>query len=249
MDTIASYTKATYLVDEAIVLHLMRYNDTHHIAEVYTRHYGRVSLLVKATRSKRATLHSTLFRPLTQLRLTWPARGKGLVRPKAAELLMAYTDLTFDAKKMAIALFLSEHLLHVLRREQPNTPLFDFVCHAFAWLDAAHKGIANFHLVFLIRLTRFLGFLPYTDDYQQGACFDLLAGHFTTHSPAHGQFITAAEAYYMPLLMRMSFTNMAHFRFNRQQREQCLSYLLRYYQLHIPTLPQTKSLDVLCELW
>lgn len=238
-----------YLTDQAIVLHLLPYNDTHHIAEVYTRVHGRVALLVKATRSKRAAVHSTLFRPLTQLQLTWPARGKGLLRPKAAELRLAYTSLTCQATKMAIALFLGEHLLHVLRREQPNPLLFDFVCHAFAWLDAAHEGVANFHLVFLMRLTRFLGFLPHTDDYQRGACFDLLAGHFTMSPPEHGQLIAASEAHHVPLLMRMSFTNMAHFRFSRQQRERCLTHLLRYYQLHIPTLPDLKSLDVVSQLW
>lgn len=238
-----------YLTDEAIVLSLMRYNDTHHIAEAYTRAHGRVSLLVKATRSKRATVSATLFRPLTLLRLTWPERTKGLVRPKAAELLVAYTDIPYDATKMAIALFLAEHLLHVLRREQPNPNLFDFVRHSIEWLDVCSRGVANFHLVFLIRLTRFLGFLPYTDDYHRGACFDLISGHFTTLRPAHGQIVPLEEAQHIPHLMRMSLTNMHHFRFSRHQRDRLLTHLLHYYQLHIPTLPEYRSREVLQQLW
>lgn len=238
-----------YLTDEALVLSLMRYNDTHNIAHVYTRSHGHVSLLVKATRSKRAAIACTLFRPLTLLRLTWADRQQGLTRPKAAELLVPYVELAYEPKKMAVALFVAEHLLHVLRREQPNALLFDFVRHSLEWLDVCREGVANFHLTFLIRLTRFLGFLPYTEGYQRGAGFDLLSGHFTTVAPNHGQVIPPEEASYIPLLMRLSFGNMHRFRFSRDQRERCLTYLLSYYRLHIPTLPELKSREVLQQLW
>ena len=43
--------------------------------------------------------------------------------------------------------------------------MFSYLETAFKWLDL-HDKIANFHLLFLLNLTRFLGFYPDTTENQ-----------------------------------------------------------------------------------
>lgn len=57
-----------------------------------------------------------------------------------------------------MALFLSEFLYRAVREEAENRPLFAYLQHSIIWLDECGGGFANFHLVFLMRLSRFWGF-------------------------------------------------------------------------------------------
>ena len=44
--------------------------------------------------------------------------------------------------------------------------LFAYLIHSIRWLDECeNRSFANFHLVFLMRLSRFLGLYPNVDDY------------------------------------------------------------------------------------
>ncbi len=55
-------------------------------------------------------------------------------------------------------------------------------------MDEAERDYANFHLVFMMRLSRFIGFFPNLDAYQAGACFDLRNATFTTTVPLHSDY-------------------------------------------------------------
>ena len=81
-----------------------------------------------------------------------------------------------------MALFLAEFLYRAIREEAENRPLFAYLQHSVIWLDECREGFANFHLVFLMRLSRFLGLYPNLEDYHTGDYFDLLI--FTTDSRA-----------------------------------------------------------------
>ena len=113
----------------------------------------------------------------------------------------------------------------------------------------ASEGYANFHLVFMIRLSMFLGFFPNLESYEPGACFDLRSGCFSTTVPPHPDYIQADEAEAMVGLMRLSFTTMRLFRMSREQRNRCVDVILDFYRLHIPAFPELKTLGVVRELF
>ena len=75
-------------------------------------------------------------------------------------MLSPLPSLLSDPSKLAIGLFVCEFLYHALRDEQRNEPLFDYVRTSIEWLDGRERDFANFHLVFLMHLSRFLGFYP-----------------------------------------------------------------------------------------
>jgi DNA repair protein RecO (recombination protein O) len=172
-----------------------------------------------------------------------------LQKLKDARLLSAYASIPFSPEKLALSLFIAEFLYHALRSEQHNEPLFAYLCDSMQWLDIADKDYANFHLTFLMRMSRFLGFYPNLDNYVDGCVFDLRAATFSLVVPTHRDFLQTGDARRIHTLMRMDFPTMHLYHLNRMDRNRIVDVLLHYYRLHIPQFPELKSLSVLQELW
>ena len=235
---------------EAIVLHSFKYGESRLIVDMFTREVGRLSFIVPLSKTPKSRMKKQYFQPMTLLEIECDVRQRvQLQKLKDVRLLSAYASVPFSPEKLALSLFTAEFLYHALRSEQCNEPLFAYVCDAMRWLDAVETGFANFHLTFLMRLSRFLGFYPNLDDYVDGCVFDLRAATFSLQVPTHRDFLQPDDAQRIHTLMRMDFPTMRLYRLSRHDRNRIVDVLLYYYRLHIPQFPELKSLSVLQELW
>ena len=235
---------------EAIVLHSLKYGETRLIVDLFTKEVGRLSCIIPLPKTPKSRLKKQYFQPMTLLEVEVDLRQRlQLQRIKDARLLSAYTSIPFSPEKLALSLFIAEFLYHALRSEQQNDPLFAYLRNAMQWLDTVEVGFANFHLTFLMRLSRFLGFYPNLDDYTDGCIFDMRAATFLLQVPTHRDFLQPDDARRIHTLMRMDFPTMHLYRFNHTDRNRIVEVLLHYYRLHIPQFPELKSLSVLQELW
>ena len=241
---------------EAIVLHSFKYEETRMIVDVFSREAGRLSLIAALPKSQKGRLKKQYFQPMTLLEITFDHRQRvQLQQLKDARLLTAWTSIPFTPEKLALSLFTAEFLYHALRSEQQNEPLFAYICDSLQWLDTVDAAYANFHLTFLMRLSRFLGFYPNLQEtghqsQESGELmFDLREGRFCIEAPLHRDFLKPSEASLIQLLMRMDFPTMHLYRLSRHDRNRIVEVLLQYYRLHIPQFPELKSLSVLQELW
>jgi len=235
---------------EAIVLHSLKYGETRLIVDLFTREAGRLSCVVPLPKTQKARLKKQYFQPMTLLEIAYEERQRTqLQKLKDARLLLPYASIPFSPEKLAQSLFVAEFLYHALRSEQQNELLFSYICDSMQWLDTVETGFANFHLTFLMRMSRFLGFYPNLDDYVDGCVFDMRAATFSLQVPTHRDFLQPDEARLIHLMMRMDFTTMHLYRLNRDNRNRISEVLLHYYRLHIPQFPELKSLSVLQELW
>jgi len=237
---------------EAIVLHSLKYGESRVVVDLFTRQLGRLACIASLPKSPRGRLKKQYFQPMTLLEVGCDVRQRTqLQQLKDARLLTPYTTIPFSPEKLALTLFTAEFLYHALRDEQHNEPLFAYVVDSMQWLDMAERGFANFHLTFLMHLSRFLGFYPNLEaaGEQSGLMFDLREGRFSAQAPLHRDFLQPGEAQLIHLLMRMDFSTMHLFRLSRQERNRITDVLLHYYRLHIPQFPELKSLSVLQELW
>lgn len=234
-----------------IVLHSLKYNDASNIVDIYTREGGRMSFLVKIPRSKKNGVKSVLFQPLAMVELEIDVRPtSSLHRVREVKSLYPFISLPYHPYKSSIALFLAEFLYRALKEEAPNESLYVYLQHSICWLDECdNRSFANFHLVFLMRLSRFLGLYPNVDDYTSGCYFDMLNACFTPLLPKGGTFLKPEEASRIRLLLRMNYDTMHLFSMSRVERNRCLTVINDYYRLHLPDFPVLKSLDVLKELF
>ena len=146
---------------KALVLHSIKYNDSSLIAHCYTETLGIQSFMLKGILSaKKGKIRKAHFQPLTLLKLQFQHKNKGgLNFIKELRVEQPYQSIYTSIEKNTIALFLSEVLYKSLREEETNPLLFEYLENAVLWLDS-NDAIANFHLLFLLKLTQFLGFYP-----------------------------------------------------------------------------------------
>lgn len=234
-----------------IVLHALKYNDTSNIVDIYTEQGGRASFLVKVSRTRKGGMQNLLSQPLALVEVEADVRPtNNLHRIREVKSLYPFRSLPYHPYKSSIAMFLAEFLYRALKEEAPNEPLFAYLRHSICWLDECEgHSFANFHLVFLMRLSRFLGLYPNTDDYTSGCYFDMLNACFTPLLPKSGAFLKPDEAARIRLLLRMNYETMHLFAMNRTDRNRCLTVINDYYRLHLPDFPVLKSLEVLKELF
>lgn len=235
---------------KAIVLRTVRYGDSRMIVDMLTASAGRVSFACNLSKTNRGKIKKQLFQPLTLLDIVFDSRRTTeLQRLKDVRISRPFVSIPFDAYKLSIGLFLAEFLVYASKGEQDGNQLEEFTEKSLLWLDNAMDGFANFHLVFMIHVSLFVGFYPNLEGYRDGAWFDLRDGSFTMTCPSHPDYLNPEDSRRIRLLTRMNFDNMRLFRMSREDRNRCLDVIMTYYRLHVPGFPELRSLEVLRELF
>lgn len=169
-------------------------------------------------------------------------------RLKDAERQLTLYDICNNIIKVSLAFFLSEFLLRVIRETDKNEFTFDYVKNSVETLEVTDKGVANFHISFIIGLTRFTGIYPNMENMHNYVYFDLLNGEFRKNVPYHSHFLNIEQSAYLAKLQRINYANMHLFRMSRENRNAILDYLIEYYRLHLYDFPKLKSLEVLRDM-
>ena len=235
---------------QAIVLHSLKYGESRLIVDMFTRTFGRQSFIVSIPKTSKGKIKKQFFQPLTLLEIETDIRPKlQLQKLNDVRLLTPFASIPFEPDKLAISLFVAEFLYYALRSEQRNELLYDYLEYSIMWLDGQQANFANFHIVFLLRLTRLLGFYPNMDDYEDGDYFDLRESEFMRNPPVHRDFLHPEEAQKVQLMMRMDFPTMHLFCMSHDDRNRLLEISIKYYRLHLPDFPEMKSIEVLQALY
>lgn len=232
-----------------IFLHHIPYTDTSVIATIYTEKFGQQSYLVNGIHSKKSGPRINLFQPLFLLDLeVYYKPGRNLQRIKDVKLAVPFTNIPFDVKKSAQAIFISEILIKCLREEETNPELFSFLFHAICMLDLKEEGIANFPIVLLFKLTRHLGVFPQQPAGDDFRFFDLVSASFRLYEPVHHSFMNAEVTRKFAELFRTELVEMEKLTFQNVHRTVLISNLLEYYKIHLDVSGEIKSLAVLKEV-
>jgi len=228
---------------KAIVINTIKYGDTSLIATCYTEKCGIKTYMLRGVlSSKKGKLKVAYFQLLTQLNLTANHNNKGTLNSiRDIEVLTFYNSMHTNIKKQTIALFLAEILYYSIREEEKNTTLYHYLETSFLWLDE-HDTISNFHLLFLLNLTKYLGFYPDIKSINN-PYFNLLEGNFTNR----GNFntVTGENLTQFKKLLGINFDVLHEVDFSASNRQTILSILIQYFELHLSGFKKPKSLDVL----
>ncbi|WGU71210.1 DNA repair protein RecO C-terminal domain-containing protein [Capnocytophaga canimorsus] len=95
-----------------------------------------------------------------------------------------------------------------------------------------------------MELTAYLGFYPDKNDIENALFFNLEEGIFSDHCPT-ANYISGEELLLFKRILQASYTDLSSILINRNDRNQLLLHILRYYQWHFPGFKHKKSLDVL----
>lgn len=233
---------------KAIVFSALKYGDTSLIIKAFTASDGIKSYLLRGVlSSKKGKLKTAYFQPLTQLEIVANHRNKGTLETlREAKVYYHYQSLYADMAKNAMTLFLAELLVNSIREEERNEELFEFLEASLQWLDI-HKDIANFHLFFMLSITKFLGFYP--DVYQiDKPYFDLLEGEFVSVESLN-PMLRGENIYYFKTFLGINFDAIHSVKMKKTNRQELLKSLILYFELHLQGFRKPKSLAVLNEVF
>jgi len=234
----------------AIILHQFQYNDRYAIVHVYTEAFGPVAYLTAATKTKTSRVPKALLHPLSIVELEVEHHNlREIQRIKEAKACMTLPAILSHPVKTAVSMFMAELISKFVKEQQPDQALFDFLLQSIRILELSEKSFANFHLVFLMKLSRFLGFYPDVSAYRRGMFFDMQNGVFITHKPAHHHFLNPDDSAAFVQLLRMDYENMSHFRFSGKERKAFISRAIEYYQIHLSHFQEIKSVEILHEVF
>ena len=235
---------------KAVVLRCVPYADNRQVIDLFTEACGRVQFACRMAKTARGKLKRQLFQPLTLLNVAFDYRPKlSLQRMRDVSIYRPYTQIPYNMEKLGIAMFVAEFLTYATRNEQRNDALFNYIEQCLTWLDTDTGHFANFHLVFMMRIARFLGLMPNVDDYTPGCYFDLRNACFAAIRPLHNDYLQPQQAQHFLNLIRMDYKTMHLYKLTRDERNECAEVILQFYRLHVPGFPELKSLDVLKQLF
>jgi len=160
-----------------------------------------------------------------------------------------YMEIPFMTQKSVIALFLAEVLNKSIREEESNYYLFDFIKTHLIALDHLSVGIANFHLYFLVKLTRFLGFVPQQNVNISQAFFNLQSGKFGEDNKINLYMLSHEESLLLNSLLSAELNTLNSLKINRSLRRSFLEKWMEYYRLHLEGFGEIKGLKVLNDLF
>jgi len=205
--------------------------------------------MVHGVNKKKSVCRPAYLQALSMLEMdVYHVPGKSIQRIKDMRTMYQFTGIPIDPVKNAVALFIAEILFRTLWQTEPDENVFLFLENSIQQLDCCETGISNFHLIFLLKLTRYLGFEPNHDE-ESFRYFDLMNGVFLKEKPLHSHFLMPEDATDFEVLLHSDYTNMYQLNFSRMKRQKLLESLVEYYRLHIPDFHGLNSLAVLQSLF
>jgi len=228
---------------EAVVLRVIRYSDSQSILHLYTKDFGRIAAMVRRNRKKGSFNY---YQPLFHLSFEINHQNqKTIQRISQIRFAAPYRHIPFSVTKATVAQFLAEILSKVIPEHEPDQELFSFLTSAFHLFDQQTNNFNAFHVVFLVHLTRFLGFYPG----QRGEA----SSYF---SPSEGTYVgqimhdTIPQNISEPFdeLLQTKISAFYKLRLEHDVLQELLSRILDFYRIHL-NVNQLKSYDILKQVF
>ena len=226
----------------AIVISKLKYKDNDLILKLLTRELGVCNFLVRNPAGKKRNKTINYFQPLTILSIEFENRNKSKLNYlKDIEIEYVFKSIHFDIKKSVVVLFISEILNKILNFQEKDELLFDFIRDSFIFFDK--NNFQNFHLFFLIHLTKYFGLFPQTDNID-GLFFDLEQGVFIEEQPPK-HYITGANLDIFKRLLGIKFDQINNINITNNLRRDLIDDIITYYKYHFESFSNLKSIDVI----
>jgi len=233
----------------AFVIRSIKNGETSLIVSCYLEDIGYKTFIVKGVYgSKKSKFSKAHFFPLNIINLNYSySEGKNLGFIKEVKTEKLYKSLHLDIQKSSVIIFLSEILNSIFKEETlVNKDLFNFLLNSLSWYDQV-KSCNNFHLKFLIELSRFIGFYPNINN-ENDSFFNLESGS-TSATQSIGTNIRGNDLTLFKEFLGTEFEDLNSMNTKNESRTRILNYIIDYYSLHLQMFKTPKSINVFAEIF
>ncbi len=235
------------IATKGIVLHYIKYGESSVIAKIYTEIFGLQSYIIKGIRKNKSLNKLSLLEHLSLVEIVAYHKNNqgGIKTLKEIKSIYRFQSIPFNIIKSSLALFINEIIYKSLKEEEKNTALFDFLFHTIQILDVSNENQGNFHLIFMLQYSRFLGFFPRNNFDKYHTNFNLKEGVFQQNQPPDTDYLALPYSEILSRLIMSNFEKPSEIKISNQQRRLILEKLIIYFQLHMDGLGVINSHKVL----
>jgi DNA repair protein RecO (recombination protein O) len=202
--------------------------------------------MVKGVRKSRKQNRSNLFQPLFILDFeVYYKDSREIQLVKEVTRTVPLNSIPFDITKSTQAIFMAEVLYRVVREEETNPMLANFLISTIQYLDTMEEASPDFHILFLFQLSRHLGFYPQNDFEKDRIFFNLSSGRFKANYGDPEIYLDREGSELWNRYMCSDLKSVNAEGFNGAQRKLTLDNLVRYYKLHVTGMGEIRSLEIL----
>ncbi|MEF9985614.1 MAG: DNA repair protein RecO [Bacteroidales bacterium] len=245
---------------QIIVLHTIKHGDSGMVVQCYSNIYGKQSLYLKLL-SKHLGKFANIHR-LSVLDIITYSNGTSSM-PIIKEVLPVFNlgGIRTNIYKNTMAIFISELLCKSIREVEANNTLFEFLKASIGILNSIEEGMANFHIHFMVHLSKMLGFKPLDNYSYQMPLFCINTACFTeAYLVFDGQrciidqsrtttHFKAEESLLLHTILNTAFTNISSIKCTGELRLAFAKQMIIYISHHLGINIEIKSLDVLHEVF
>ncbi|MFO7656245.1 MAG: DNA repair protein RecO, partial [Bacteroidales bacterium] len=226
------------------------YGESAIIAHIYTERFGRQSCIVNYSKSGKSSIKPRSFLPLSLVDLEiYFKEGKEVHRIREVGNNMPLLNIQQEIYKSTIAIFIAELLYKTLHEAESNPQMFEFLYHAIQYLDAMSENVSNFHVMFLVQYTKFLGIFP---KFGLNLLFNIEHNERSFSYVNDFEFFANLPKEALNALKEFSsgsFQDMRVIKINYETRMLLLEKVLDFYKMHFENIGQINSLQVMKEVF
>ena len=229
-----------------IVLKTTNYSESSVIVQVLTDKFGMQSYLINGVKKPKAKVKMNMLQSLHLLDMVvYHKANTNIQRVSEVRQTPVFKSIPYDIIKTSIVIFLNEVLYKSIRQQSADESLFDYIFNSIAWFDEIEELNPNFHLSFLLKLTRFLGFSPNEKRRTDQAYFDLQEGEFLSRVPVHSNYLELNDALGFIALFNTPLEKIHEIQMSNKQRRFLLDKILVFYTLHTSSFGEVQSHKIL----
>ena len=227
-----------------IIFKAIKYSETSLIMDIYTEEKGLQKYIISGVRNKRSKVKTGLLQVATLVDMVAYFRdNNSMNRIKEIKAAQIYQSIPFDLMKGTISLFMIELAQKTIKEEESNPDLFNFLFSQFAGLDELENIDPNFHLYYMLDLSRYLGFFPGGNWSETTPWLNMKDGNFTQEEPLHQYAFDKNLSEQVGLLMKRKAVKLT-----RLERQKIVQKLIDYYRIHIESFNGLNTHAILKEV-
>lgn len=227
------------LKSKGIVIHSTKYGESSLISKVLSQEKGLITLISSKKRGK-GNQKNNYFQPLSAIQFVCYISNKTtLNRVREISFNTAVAITNEDMSVNAIRFFLAEFLNRVIKEEEQNFTLYQFLEDQVKLLNKESTNKSTFHIHFLIQLLHQLGIYPNIEE--NHAFFDFFEGSTISVKPIHHNYCKKED--FLPLIKIQEDETLS---LTKVERNGLLNLLISYYDTQLDaSLENLKSKSVL----
>jgi len=233
-----------------IILKTLKYGESSLILDIYTEDFGLRSYIVSGVRNKKKGNKAGLLQTMALVSLVaYHKSSNSLNRIKEIKADKLYQSLPFEISKSSVGLFITEVTRRSITQDEQSDSLFNLLYESYLYLDRAQQSITLFPIIFLIKLSKELGFSPADNYSEQREVFNIQQGQFVSINNPSDYTLDPETSQYLFSLLFEEYGISNQFKISKDIRQQIINQLVNFYRIHIDNFGQIKSLDVLKEVF